>query len=63
METDDLKLLSQEQLSELLGFSRSTIHRRLKDDPDFPSKIQISPGRIAFRKSDVLEYIKKKEVS
>lgn len=63
MEDNDLKLLSQDQLSDLLGFSRSTIHRRSKNDPDFPPKIKISPGRIAFRKSDVMEYLNKKEVS
>lgn len=40
----------------LVGFSRSTLWRRVADGT-FPSPIKLSPGVTAWRHSDVLEWI------
>ena len=59
---EEINLISQEELAELLSSSRTTIHRQSKNDEEFPPKIQVSPGRVAYRAKDVKEYLEEKEI-
>jgi len=56
------KILSWRELaSRLGGASVSTAKRLEKSDPDFPAKIQISPGRVGFFEHDADSYISARE--
>ena len=35
-------------IAKLIGVSRSTIRRRVRDDPDFPRPFTLSPGASCF---------------
>jgi predicted DNA-binding transcriptional regulator AlpA len=50
-------LLTAEQTASLLNCHKITLWRWMKSIPDFPRPIRVSPGRIAFRESEVMAYI------
>jgi predicted DNA-binding transcriptional regulator AlpA len=56
-DTDPLQLLSTRKLTALLGCHPVTIWRLRRSEPDFPPAIQLSPGRVAFRRRDVEAFI------
>lgn len=58
--TNDLKLVRPSQVCELLGISIPTLYRYLKDDPDFPPRVRLGKnGAVAFRESDIRNYIER----
>lgn len=54
--TDSL-LLRQREVSRLLGISRSTLFRWERVG-NFPSRVQIGPHSIAWRTSDIHEWLR-----
>lgn len=54
-------LLSRKQGSKLLGVSETTFWRLAEFDDSFPSKIRLSPRRVAWRKSALLDWISRRE--
>lgn len=55
-----VEFMSAAELVDWLGLSRSTIHR-LKACGDFPQPIQISRRRVAYRVSEVREWLEHRE--
>ena len=51
------KIISWRTLAERIDASVSTAKRLEKDDPDFPRKVRVSPGRVGFFEDEVDEYI------
>lgn len=52
------KVISWRTLAERLDTSVSTAKRLEKDDPDFPRKVRISPGRVGFFEDEATTYTK-----
>ncbi len=50
------KLLTWPQVRERVGLSRSTV-RRLERIGRFPGCLRISPGRVAWRESEVDDFV------
>jgi predicted DNA-binding transcriptional regulator AlpA len=47
-----MQLLSWKQLAKRASVSVSTAKRLRRDDPEFPRKIKISPGRVGFDEAE-----------
>ena len=43
-----MKLLTWRELADRASVSVSTVKRLHKEDPNFPRKLRISPGRVGF---------------
>ena len=54
-------LLRPKDAAEYLKVSRTTLWRISETDPDFPRKITLTKRCVGWRKSDIDEYLKKKE--
>ena len=50
------RLLSWDQLRDLVPLSRTTVWRRVRDK-QFPEPMKISPGRVAWVERDIVEWI------
>ena len=51
------KLLTTQQVSEMVSLSISQIRRMVKND-DFPQPLKISPGRSAWHEKDIQQWMK-----
>jgi prophage regulatory protein len=58
----DFQFISENDCQELTSLSRTTIWRMRKKGL-FPEMVQISEGRKAYRKDQILEWIRKKSSS
>lgn len=52
----DLRLLNKKQVSAALGLSRVQIWR-LEKAGKFPRRVQLSPNRVAWFRSDILAFL------
>ena len=43
----------------MLPFSRATVWRKVKNDPDFPKPVKLGPRITAWRVEEIREWIKK----
>ena len=59
MNSQERPFLTIKEVSKFLGISVSTINRLIKRG-EFPSKKQLSPGRFAFMKVEIQEWIDEK---
>ena len=55
------KIISWRTLAERIDASVSTAKRLEKDEPDFPRKVRVSPGRVGFFEDEVDEFIAARE--
>ena len=55
------RYLSDHQVAERLGISRASVWRWLKNDPDFPRRIRMSPGTSRWKLSDLMEFEAKRQ--
>ena len=55
------KIISWRTLAEGIDASVSTAKRLEKNDPDFPRRVRVSPGRVGFFEDEVDEYIAARE--
>lgn len=55
-----MKLISINDVCEMLGVSRVTLHQLTKTDPSFPKKRYIGTRKVGFLKSEVEEFIQEK---
>ena len=62
IEGEDDKLLRMKAVAGMLGISRHTLRRIIKNDPTFPRFIELSPGIHMVRVRDVRAWFRKKEV-
>lgn len=46
----------------MLGISIPTLYR-ISKDPEFPSKVQISPQAVGFYQSEIMEWMESKKES
>ena len=61
-----MKFLTWLELADRLSVCLSTAKRLYASDPDFPPKVQISPGRVGFREDDAdayMEALRNREVA
>jgi prophage regulatory protein len=60
MSADDsafnIRLIDAKELRKVIPFSRTTIWR-LEQNGDFPKRIQLSPSRVAWVYSEVIQWI------
>lgn len=49
------------ELCALVGSSRATIRRRVKDDPTFPKPFHLSPRITAWDEGEILDYLEAKK--
>ena len=57
-----LKFLSPNQLHELTGLSLATLWR-MRRRGDLPEPIRLSPGRVAWRETDIADWIDRREAA
>ena len=55
------KIISWRTLAERIDASVSTAKRLERDAPDFPRKVQVSPGRVGFFEDEVDVFIAARE--
>lgn len=55
-----MNILSIDDVAELLGVAKSTVWRLHTQEESFPEKIQISPGRVGYRESDLEEWLEER---
>ena len=55
-----MNILRPSQLARKLGVSTPTVWRRVKDDPDFPQPVRISPAVTGFVEAEADAYIELK---
>lgn len=60
---EDSKLLRMKAVAALLGISRHTLRRVMKDDPSFPRFIELTPGIRMVREREVLAWLRRKELA
>lgn len=58
---DDIELIDIAEIIRVTGLSRTTLHRKRREDASFPRAIRLSPRRLAFRKRDLLAWIDARE--
>ena len=58
--TPGLRILSPRQISDVLGLSLCTLWR-MRRRGELPDPIRISAGRVGWRESDVLAWLKQRE--
>jgi|AntRauTorckE6833_2_1112554.scaffolds.fasta_scaffold04910_3 excisionase family DNA binding protein len=58
---NDLQLIRPKKLCSLLGISIPTLYRWESEGRLPFSKIQIGPGAVGYRKTDVVEYLQAQE--
>lgn len=51
-----MKLLTAEQVTELTGLSRTSVWR-LERAGEFPSRVRLSPNRVAWRADELQEWV------
>jgi predicted DNA-binding transcriptional regulator AlpA len=51
-------MLSGVQVAEILNCHKVTLWRWMREIPDFPRPVRISPGRVAFYEREIQRYIK-----
>ena len=61
IESED-KLLRMKGAADMLGISRHTLRRLMKNDPTFPRFIELSPGIRMVRVRNIKAWLRKKEV-
>ncbi|MBS0240289.1 MAG: AlpA family phage regulatory protein [Proteobacteria bacterium] len=49
-------LLATREVVKITTLSKATIHRRINAG-SFPKPIELSPGRVAFRSSDIADWL------
>lgn len=49
-------LIRPKELKEKLGIAMSTLYLRMKE-PDFPDKIRLGKNSVAFRESDIEDWL------
>lgn len=54
------KLLRPKIVCEYLGISIPTLYR-ISKDPDFPSKVKISPQAVGFYESEIMDWMESKK--
>ena len=59
---DTGKLLRLEAVISLIGMKRSWILQKVKDG-EFPKPLRLSPRAVAWRQSDVMEWINAQELA
>jgi predicted DNA-binding transcriptional regulator AlpA len=50
-------LVSGIETREILGVNKSTIQRRMRNDPQFPKPVRVKLNRLSFWKSDIYRYL------
>lgn len=55
-------ILPRKQAAPLIGVSETTFWRLAEFDPSFPAKIRLSARRVGWRKSDLEDWLKSREV-
>lgn len=55
-------LIRPNKLAEILGVSKPTLYRRMKE-PDFPRKVRISSKAVGFKESEVIAWIESKKIA
>ena len=55
-----VRFLSSKQVQELTSLSRTTLWR-LEKEGLFPSRIQVSPRRVAWSEAEVIEWLKSRQ--
>lgn len=55
------RLIRLPEVLELTGLSKSTLYRKIKED-QFPAPVSLGPGSVAWRKSEVLDWIANRPV-
>jgi predicted DNA-binding transcriptional regulator AlpA len=53
MSEDTMTVLTIKQACQRLGIAKSTFFRCAAAGGDFPQKVQLSPGRVGYRKCDI----------
>jgi predicted DNA-binding transcriptional regulator AlpA len=59
----DAALIAIAALAAVMGKGVSTAWRDIRNDPDFPKPIRLSPGCTRFRVGDIRAYLSKKAAS
>jgi len=49
--------LSIDEACEMMGLSEPTMRRNAATNPDFPQKVKISKRRVAYRRTDIENYL------
>ena len=62
MNVSDDRLLRKKGVADMLGFSRHTLGRIIKNDPSFPRFIELSPGIKMIRAREIRIWLAKKEL-
>lgn len=62
IEIDNDKLLRMKGAACMLGISRHTLRRLMKQDPTFPRFIELTPGIRMVRERDIRAWLRRKEV-
>lgn len=52
-----MRILRDIQVGEKLAYSRATVWRRAKTDPDFPQPVKLSAGRTGWIEAEVDAYL------
>jgi excisionase family DNA binding protein len=55
-------LMTPRDVAKYLRISRTTLYRILKEDPSFPNRTRVSRRLVLFRKSEIDDWIKTREV-
>ena len=58
---DNDRVLGIQDFCKLVRLHRTTVHRKLKSEPDFPRPIRTSSRRLSFWESDAYEYLLKRQ--
>ena len=51
------ELLTQQEVCRLIGISRSTLHRWVREDPDFPQPQRYGTSTVRWRSDEIATYI------
>ena len=62
MNISDDRLLRKKGVADMLGFSRHTLGRIIKNDPSFPRFIELSPGIKIIRVREIRIWLARKEL-
>jgi len=56
-----VRYLSGPQTAQMIAASVATVYRIEKTDPTFPRRVRISPRRVAWRESAVMEWLRQRQ--
>lgn len=53
-----IRLITKNDLMQLLSWSEASVDRRVREDPYFPQPVRLGPGSIRWRLDEVVKFIR-----